>query len=332
MQLRRRSTPVAAIFAIAFTGCGGGSTSSLGTAPQAALSSTVLAAAIDAKTYYVCPSGMTSSGPLDCTKLPLGDKSWSTSAPAVGTTYSCVALSGQPVVQNAPWINNAKKLWNLTAKLKVEGSVAWSGSFKETVSGKTRTVSANAVPVSPYKTGTFPISPNDPAYKYDHNPNSIAKHSLSFTFATTPTVASSPSCLSPGLVGITVSGYAIYDMYDGAGYDGAARELQDGCLGHPDMSNTYHVHGELSFCTPDNGSASRNSPLLGYALDGFGIYGPWYDGKILTTKDLDQCHGTTSVVAWDGKKVAIYHYVSTYDYPYNLSCYAGKPIHSGPPA
>ena len=274
---------------------------------------------------------MTSSGPLDCTDLPLGDQKFSTSGPAVGTVYSCTQLSGKPVVEDAPWINNAGGTWSLPAKLAVRGKVKWSGSISVTTSGQTRTITANALPISPYTTGTYPISPKDPAYQYDHNPNSIESHSLSLTLPAAPAVVSAPSCLGQGLIGITVSGVAVYDAFDGAGYDGAARELQDGCLGHPDPSDTYHIHGSIALCTHDTGSAKKNSPLLGYALDGFGIYGPWYGGKVLTTADLDQCHGTTSTVVWNGQSTSIYHYVATYDFPYSLSCYAGTPIKTGPP-
>ena len=129
-----------------------------------------------------------------------------------------------------------------------------------------------------------------------------------------------------GPIGITVTGVAIYNAFDAAGYDAVAREEQDGCHGHPDQSSTYHYHGWLQACVPDGGSATQNSSLLGYAADGYGIYGPWYDGKILTTADLDECHGTTSPVMWNGQLVTMYHYVSTYDFPYTIGCYRGTPV------
>ena len=66
---------------------------------------------------------------------------------------------------------------------------------------------------------------------------------------------------------------------------------------------------------------------IGVTLTGVAIYGPWYNGKILTTADLDECHGTTSAVMWDGALATIYHYVSTYDFPYTLGCYRGTPAH-----
>jgi hypothetical protein len=85
-------------------------------------------------------------------------------------------------------------------------------------------------------------------------------------------------------------------------------------------------------------SDSGPSKLLGYARDGFGIYGPRdADGKELTNEDLDECHGTTSEVKFNGKKQRIYHYVITKEYPYTLGCFKGTPATSttatgGPPA
>jgi hypothetical protein len=67
---------------------------------------------------------------------------------------------------------------------------------------------------------------------------------------------------------------------------------------------------------------------LGYALDGYGIYGPWYNGKVLTTADLDVCHGITSSVMWHGALTSIYHYVSTYDFPYTVGCYHATAVHA----
>jgi hypothetical protein len=148
---------------------------------------------------------------------------------------------------------------------------------------------------------------------------------VNFALAENPVAAASPSCLGGGTIGVTITGVAIYDAFDAAGYDAVAREIQDGCHGHPDQSDTYHYHGWLQACVPDAGSATVNSSLLGYARDGFGIYGPWYQGKILTTADLDACHGTTSAVMWHGSLTTIYHYVSTYDFPYTLGCYTGTP-------
>jgi len=316
--------------AVLGAGCGAGGAGA-GAVPNAnsALSSNgsvaVAATSTSASEPYTCPSATTSSGALNCTDLPLGDHKYSTTTPKAGYVYSCMSLSGSPVVSNAPWINNSAGTWNMLQKVAVEGAVSWAGTFATKTSGSTLTITGEEVPIAPHTTGTFPIEPSDPAYAYDRNPNSIERHTVDVALSATPTEASKPSCLGMGAIGITLTGVAIYNGFDAAGYDAVAREEQDGCHGHPDQSDTYHYHGDLQACVPDAGSAKTNSSLLGYALDGFGIYGPWYNGKILTTADLDECHGITSQVEWNGKLVSMYHYVSTYDFPYTLGCYRGKP-------
>ncbi len=318
---------LASFLALAIAGCGGAGSS---TVPLTAVSATTMQNVADtaspSSTPYTCPSAETSSGALNCTKLPLGDHKYSTSAAKAGYIYSCESLSGSPVVSSAPWIDASTETWSLPAKVAVEGTASWAGSFVQKISGTTDTLSSEEVPISPHTTGTFPIARTDPAYAYDHNPNSIERHATTVALSADPAVAAKPSCLGMGAIGMTVTGVAIYNGFDAAGYDAVAREEQDACHGHPDQSDTYHYHGVLQACVPDAGSAAKNSSLLGYALDGFGIYGPWYGGKILTTADLDECHGITSAVVWNGKLVTMYHYVSTYEFPYTVGCYKGTPV------
>ena len=46
-----------------------------------------------------------------------------------------------------------------------------------------------------------------------------------------------------------------------------------------------------------------------YMLDGFGIYVPYgEEGKLLSSKDLDEWHGHTYLVLWDGEMINLYHY------------------------
>ncbi len=70
-----------------------------------------------------------------------------------------------------------------------------------------------------------------------------------------------------------------------------------------------------------------SSTLIGYALDGYGIYlerNP--SGNLLTNQNFDACHGRTSAVLWNGKLQTVYHYDVTLESPYTLGCYHGTPI------
>jgi hypothetical protein len=96
----------------------------------------------------------------------------------------------------------------------------------------------------------------------------------------------------------------------------------DQCWGHP-YSKQYHIHAYSWKCFPDQGS-SGPSPLFGYALDGYGIYGPrGEDGQMITNAQLDECHGHTAPVMWDGKMTNIYHYHLNREYPYSIGCFHG---------
>lgn len=261
-------------------------------------------------------------GAVDPTKLPLGDGKYTTS-PRAGYVDSCqTSFNGQGAQFNGPWISGSA--WDATAKISVAGAVHWTSTFKERLSGGRRLITGNGLPTSP--TGVFPIASSDPAYAYDRNPNSIAAYALKLSLPAAPKLAAGPSCVG-GTVGISTLGAPVYSSFDALGRDAGAHEVQDACGGHPQISGQYHFHG-LSPCWQDS-ALSKKTHLVGWALDGFGIYVEYgRDGKMLSSAGLDACHGRTSVVSWDGKQVRMYHYVATQDFPYLVACYRGTPITS----
>ena len=323
----KRLAAILVVF-LACSACGGGSGASA--APAATSAAISGSGSVTASAMYTCPMATTSAGALNCAALPLGDSHFSMSAPAVGSVFVCGIPNGQAPSGTPPWIDTANGTWNALTKTVVMGSVSWAGTFSAaaTSDGSALDISGNGLPLAPVSTGTFPIASSDPAYQYDRNPNGIAAQTIAYALPNNPVAAASPGCLNGGRIGIALNGVSIYDALDAVGHDAVAREEQDGCHGHPDRSSTYHYHGWIQACVTDAGSATQNSSLLGYALDGYGIYGPWYDGKVLTTADLDRCHGTTSVVTWHGTATSIYHYVSTYDFPYTIGCYHGTAVHA----
>jgi len=126
-----------------------------------------------------------------------------------------------------------------------------------------------------------------------------------------------------GMIGVALSGVALFNALDDAGRDAVAHEVQDRCSGHPERRGQHHYHGP-SGCMKE---ASAANTLVGYALDGFGIYS-MYDanGRELTNADLDECHGRTGKVLWDGRETTMYHYGMTREYPYTVGCFRGTPV------
>jgi YHYH protein len=262
------------------------------------------------------------ANPLDQTKLPIGDGKVASSA-KVGYVFSCQTNfpPAGGAFKDGPWIKS-DGTFDFTAKAIVDGSVSWTSSQTITLKDATNTVTGNGLPK--HTTGTYPVSSSDDAYQYDRNPNSIKARNISYGLPANPLVAASPTCMRLGPIGITLTGAAFFNALDGNGKDAVAHELQDACQGHPERSGQYHYHN-LTSCLNDPGTG--HSSLQGYVLDGFGIYGVRGGaGKILTNADLDECHGHTHQIVWNGKTENLYHYHATYEYPYTVSCYKGKPI------
>lgn len=258
--------------------------------------------------------------------LPLGDGHVSNS-PKAGYVDSCQ----QHFNPNAPgaqraghWIRGNE--WSPVGKPIVDGAVAWPNSaITVSLEGDRRVVRANNLPR--HKTGVFPVARSDDAYQYDRNPNAIAAQDILLTLPAVPQLARTPGCVPMGMIGFSLTGAAIYNALDARGDDAPAHEIQDSCNGHPEHNGQYHYHN-FSPCMVDKaGEAGHHSDLIGYALDGFGIYSI-YDrqGNELTNADLDACHGRVSTVNWNGKRVAIYHYVLTREYPYTIGCFKGTPL------
>ena len=271
----------------------------------------------------------TSSGAVNPNAIPLGDGYVSTT-PRVGYVDSCTTsfggVGGAQVV--GPWINTNAKTWDETTKIAVSGAVRWpNASFSVKVVGSKRVIRFNDLPVG-HTTGVFPIASTDPAYAYDRNPNHIAAQSVSWSLTASPTAASRPKCVGLGAIGVLDDGAYLYDALDGEGRDAAAHEVLDACAGHPDMSSSYHHH-DVPPCILAN-APNGKATLVGYALDGYGIYVVKdAGGNLPMNTSLDACHGMTSAVPWNGERTRIYHYVATLEYPYTVGCYHGTPISSG---
>lgn len=267
----------------------------------------------------------------DLTHLPIGDSRIlqrinGDIEPEVGKLWLCrVPEDGAGAAASDDW-TNSDGTWNYITKPKVEGSNVFNSEFTVSLDGEgKRIITGNNLPTTP--TGTFPIERGTTAWNYDKNPNTISPHSIQITFDAIPTENAMPSCVGFGANGISLTGAAIYQGSSTLGTDAAAYEMLDSSGGHTDGTETYHYHfladSVLTKLDPDNGGHSK---LMGYMQDGFGIFGPrGENGEVLSSADLDECHGHTHEIEWDGEIRNMFHYHWTYDFPYNVGCFRGTP-------
>ena len=166
-----------------------------------------------------------------------------------------------------------------------------------------------------------------------------------------------------GYAGYTVGGTPVYgptegpipDPYGDPVYNG----IMDPCQGH--TAQEYHNHALVQKCltpaalvaepwTLPDPDPTQESPVLGFAADGFPIYGPygcvdasctqvvefqsgwvqtgdpttyaWWNHEFQASTDktvLDECNGR---IGPDGT----YRYHATAGFPYVLGCYMGTPV------
>ena len=151
----------------------------------------------------------------------------------------------------------------------------------------------------------------------------------------TPTLAASPTNLF-GPLAVASSGAVINDPYEGdqrtiaveANFmiDGVG--FIDDCNGHFNPMG-YHYHGIPRCITTKVDQPGAHSSLVGFAIDGFPVYGPNDTGGNEVTR-LDACRGHVGPTREFPNGVHHYHLTSTF--PYTTLCLSGTPAHTAHPA
>ena len=270
-------------------------------------------------------------------------------SPARNAIYVCrqvVPIPGGGVIDapdhftlaNTPWVSNGNVI--TLSKIKtVPGKVQLAHSFKVTTTKTTRNFKGNGIPNHPI--GVFPIPSNNASYPYyaalpaEGYPNAAAipvmPYNLNVTVPRNPKPNATPTCINDLTTGIVTQTGAAWHVEVAPNaqlqiFDPNAALPTDRCFGHP-YAGMYHYHGYSWKCFPNPGAAGHPSPLYGYAIDGFGVYGPFGEnGKLIHNTDLDVCHGHYGWVKWDGVMKYMYHYHVNNEYPYSIGCFRGTPV------
>ncbi len=133
-------------------------------------------------------------------------------------------------------------------------------------------VSASCIPG--YDIGPWPGNPNVPA-------------NLNFVYKITRTPVPNTGTLTAvglGHVGVWTNGVSIFNTQDAMSYNNLHIWNQnayffegsgfDNCLGHPAPGGEYHHHVSPK-CLYDINDSTHHSPLIGYAFDGYPVYGAY---------------------------------------------------------
>ncbi len=170
-----------------------------------------------------------------------------------------------------------------------------------------------------HATGRFP----------GQNPNSIQEQDCTYYLPLEPVrnpraVAmdrtNSNRALPGGTIGFAINGVAFFNPFDMGGVD--ATDMMDRCCGHPSPDNRYHYH-KYPVCvkSPFVDEGEDHSPLIGWALDGFPIYGP-YVARGVMAKDATRNPLDAFNMRHDDERGWHYH-VTPGRYPYLIGGFAG---------
>ena len=128
--------------------------------------------------------------------------------------------------------------------------------------------------------------------------------------------------LPMGAIGFAVNGVAFFNPFDMEGTE--AVNILDRCCGHPAPNNQYHYH-KYPVCvkSPFVDDGEGHSPLIGFALDGFPLYGPYVAKGLMAKDDKDRPLDDFNM-RFDDDRGWHYH-VTPGKYPYLIGGFAGTP-------
>jgi hypothetical protein len=118
-----------------------------------------------------------------------------------------------------------------------------------------------------------------------------------------------------------VNGVVFYNPFDIGRQD--ATDLMDRCCGHPSPDNRYHYH-KYPVCvkSPFGDEGKEHSPLIGFAFDGYAIYGPYERDGVMAKDSKDNPLNAFNV--HEDKERGWHYHVTPGQFPYIIGGYWGK--------
>ena len=164
----------------------------------------------------------------------------------------------------------------------------------------------------------------------DGNPNSIIEQIKTYHIPLNPsenpahtvtTKNNSNHALPMGPIGIAVNGVVFFNPFDAGSRD--ATDLMDLCCGHPNPMGQYHYH-KYPICvnSPWADEGKEHSPLIGFAFDGYPVYGP-YESTDVMAKDVRGEHALNGFNMHYDQERGWHYHVTPGVFPYIIGGYWG---------
>lgn len=127
------------------------------------------------------------------------------------------------------------------------------------------------------------------------NPNQAQNQNFCYKITRTPQETNNNQPTGMGHIGVWSNGVSVFNAKDAFSYNNQGVWNQDAlvfegssfdeCLGHPAPNGEYHNHINPT-CLYDDLDDQNHSPIIGYAFDGFPIYGAYAYANIDGTGEI----------------------------------------------
>ncbi len=172
--------------------------------------------------------------------------------------------------------------------------------------------------------------PNHPTAIFPNsgNPNEIRVQDFTFRLPLQPRLADQITRLPMGPTGMALNGVVFFNPFEQGGMnavEGYSEVWLDSCCGHPQQTGVYHYH-KYPTCvkSPFKDDGQQHSPIIGFAFDGFPVYGP-YESQGKLAKDLTDQHALDVCSGHRDEQRGYHYHVTPGRFPYILGGYAGVP-------
>ncbi len=178
-----------------------------------------------------------------------------------------------------------------------------------------------------HPTATFP----DKWRMLDGNPSYIQEKANTWYLPKYPKLATDPIAMDAhnsngglpmGPIGVATNGVIFFNPFDHIFETDAVWRL-DRCCGHPSPQSAYHYH-KYPVCvkTPWSDEGHMHSSVIGFAFDGFPVYGP-YEADGLLAKD-DKDHPLNEFNLHTDEERGPHYHVTPGKFPHIIGGYWGE--------